>query len=102
MDNLDAEIYKDLYENLWKEKETMLRQTKNTSPGPYPEVELPSAYYPKVSTDNREFLHEILSGMGEDEARRLLNHLNNHIIDKTFSISETIDNAIIEFHVTRE
>jgi hypothetical protein len=98
MDSLDVEIYKELYEK----KERRLSQTKNTSRDQYPDIELPSAYYPKVSTDNREFLHEILSGMGEDEARRLLNHLNNHIIDKTFSISETIDNAIIEFHVTRE
>jgi hypothetical protein len=37
MDNLDAEIYKELYEQLWKEKEIMLSQTINTSPDPCPD-----------------------------------------------------------------
>lgn len=71
---------------------------------PCAEQELDSGetYIPKISYASRKFLNEMVSGMGEDEARRLLLHLNDVIVDKKFSISEYIDSTIVEFNVTRE
>lgn len=59
-------------------------------------------YIPRVSCDNRDFLVSVVRALGEDEAKRIINKLNDLIIAKEFSISETIDSKLIEFLVTRE
>lgn len=87
-----------IYPNKWAATKAYINQVQS----PIQEKAKEAPYVPKMSGDGRLFLRRMIEAIGEDEARRLLAKLNDLIVDKEFSISEYIDNKIVEFSVTRE